>query len=273
MHQLRPLALALLAGASIAAPAAHASSQAVRAASHASSTAYGRQCADQSKRHLPGGTRSRFSKCVTAMAKLARAETRAPRSACSALPSKRAAGSSTSPQSRCVKAGTALIRRGNGIDRAFADAMIAHHLVAIEMAQLALTQGQSDVIRAIAASITSSQNAEIATLRQVSAALQGAGMKPVTMGLSKAQMGVGHDDVSRLVGASPFDVFFIDMMVPHDQAAIAMSGVLLERGVSATSRGLAQQITRTQAADVELMRAYRIQLTGSPGPDEGVIPH
>ncbi len=266
------IALALIVAAGVAAQAAQASSQSARASSHAVSAAYAEQCRGQSKKHLAGSARSRFSKCIAAMTRLARAETRSPTTACGSLPRTRTAGTRISSYSRCVTAGTALIRNGNGIDRAFVDEMILHHVAAVDMAKLALTQGQSDFLRNLAASIISSQTEEIATLRRLSATLRQSGMKAVTMGLTKAEKGMGHD-VSHLAGANPFDVHFIDMMIPHHQGAIAMSNVLLERGASPATRVLAQQIARAQAPEIELMRAYRIQLTGSAGPEEGVVPH
>jgi uncharacterized protein (DUF305 family) len=203
------------------------------------------------------------------MTRLARAETRSPRSASAALPNKRAAGSSTSPRSRCVKAGAALIRDGNGLDRAFVDEMIPHHVAAVQMAQIALTQGQSDFVRTLAASIINSQNVEIETMRRLSATLAARGMKAVDMGLTRAQMGMDHD-MSHLAGAVAFDVEFVDMMIPHHQGAITMSSVLFERGVSPATRALAQQITGAQATEIEAMRAFRQQVTGSsePAPDD-----
>ena len=70
--------------------------------------AYGRLCAKESKKHVPGTKGTPFSRCVTAMAKAASGEAKTARAACAGLSHKHTAGTSGSPYSRCVTAASRL---------------------------------------------------------------------------------------------------------------------------------------------------------------------
>ncbi len=263
-HARRNVAFAALVLVAVATgPPAPAS-----AAGAGAKPAYAKRCNDQSRLPSAGTKTSSYARCVRAMTRLARAHSRSPVLACGTLSRKRLARTRTSAFARCVRSGTALIRNGNGIDRAYVDDMIPHHVAAVEMARLALTQGESEYIRALGASIIRSQNAEIATMRAMSAKLRLAGIGAVDMRLSQAQMGMDHD-MSHLAGISPFDVPFVDMMIPHHQGAITMSNVLFARGVGRRTRALAEQIVSAQTREILAMREFRRQLTGTPEPPPG----
>jgi hypothetical protein len=73
--------------------------------------AYGRHCQDQSKKRVTGEKGTAFSRCVTAMAKLASGATTSPRSACQTLSKKRVAGEKGTAFSRCVSEGAKLRRQ------------------------------------------------------------------------------------------------------------------------------------------------------------------
>ena len=75
----------------------------------AKAKAYGRYCQGQSKEHVKGEKGTRFSQCVTAMAKLASGATSSPKTACSAM-TKARQGRKASPFSTCVEAGTKLLK-------------------------------------------------------------------------------------------------------------------------------------------------------------------
>jgi hypothetical protein len=73
------------------------------------SKAYGRYCRNQSKRHVPGQIGTSFSRCLTAMAKLATGVTKFAWTACKPLSKKPIPGQTGSPFSRCVVAGARLL--------------------------------------------------------------------------------------------------------------------------------------------------------------------
>ena len=69
--------------------------------------AYGKQCQNQSKKHVAGQTGTPFSRCVTAMAKVATGKAN-PTTACKTLSKKHVAGQKGTPYSRCVVAAAQL---------------------------------------------------------------------------------------------------------------------------------------------------------------------
>jgi hypothetical protein len=69
--------------------------------------AYGKQCQDQSKKHVTGQQGTPFSRCVTAMAKVATGKAN-PTTACKTLSNKHSAGQKGTPYSRCVVAAAQL---------------------------------------------------------------------------------------------------------------------------------------------------------------------
>jgi hypothetical protein len=70
----------------------------------AKAKAYGFYCRGESKKHVAGQHGTPFSKCVTAMAKLATGKTGNPARACRAESHKHVAGQRGTPFSRCVRA-------------------------------------------------------------------------------------------------------------------------------------------------------------------------
>lgn len=249
----------LLAVGALGASPLHAASP-----SGAELRAYGKRCQGQSKERVAGSRQTPFARCVTAMARLATAKSRSPRIACLGLSRKRVAGTRSTPYARCVSQGARLIRRGNGIDLSYVEEMIPHHVAAVEMARLSPGRAQSGFVLTLSQIIIRSQSEEIATMRRMAARLRAAGIRPVSMGLSKAEMGMDHD-ASHLVNANPYDVAFVQMMIPHHQGAITMSNVLRRKGAGRATKRLARQITSAQSTEIQAMRDFLTQY-GAPAP-------
>jgi hypothetical protein len=74
----------------------------------AKAKAYGKYCQGESKKHVAGQRGTPFSKCVTAMAKLANGQLDSPRTACKDESKKHVAGRHGTPFSLCVAAGAKL---------------------------------------------------------------------------------------------------------------------------------------------------------------------
>jgi uncharacterized protein (DUF305 family) len=263
----RPIRVAGLTAALLAAGALGATPSYAAAPSGAEVRAYGKHCQGQSKQRVARSQRTPFARCVTAMARLATAKSRSPRIACVGLSRKRVAGTRATAYSRCVSQGARLIRHGNGIDLAFVEDMIPHHVSAVEMAELAPGRARSAFILNLARDIIRSQNVEIATMRRMAARMRAAGIRPVSLGLTEAEAGMDHD-ASHLVNANPFDVPFAQMMIPHHQGAINMSRVLQRKGVGSATKRLARQITAAQTREIAAMRAFLAQ-SGAPAPGAG----
>lgn len=66
--------------------------------------AYGKLCQGETKKHVKGEKGTAFSRCVTAMAKVASGQTKSVRAACAGLSRKPTSGEHGTPFSRCVVA-------------------------------------------------------------------------------------------------------------------------------------------------------------------------
>jgi hypothetical protein len=103
------LAALVLAPAVLAASPSKAS-----AGAGAAEQTYGKHCGPKTKRADRGGTRT---KCIAAMAKLARGDSASPKKACRALSRKRIKGERKSAFVRCVAEGKKLLKAKKRADR------------------------------------------------------------------------------------------------------------------------------------------------------------
>jgi len=158
---------------------------------------------------------------------------------------------------------------GNGTDRAFAAEMIPHHQSAVAMAKTAQEQTNRSEIKALAANIVRSQNAEIATLKRLDGELAKSGVAKGDLELSESMMGMSMDD-SMLMNAKPFDRQFIDMMVPHHQGAIRMARIELAKGKNAQLKKLAEAVVQAQSREIGQMNNWRMTWYGAMSPSGGV---
>lgn len=112
------IAVGAFAAPAIAAPPA-SSPGAAKQAAKANAKAYGKLCAAESKKHESGQKGTDFSRCVTAMAKTAKAAKVAkadgakkpnPTTGCKTMSKKHTKGEKGTPYSRCVSAAAKLLR-------------------------------------------------------------------------------------------------------------------------------------------------------------------
>jgi uncharacterized protein (DUF305 family) len=166
-------------------------------------------------------------------------------------------------------------------DAAFARQMTMHHSKAIELAKVAIEEGEHKAIKATARNIVNSQKREIDRLMKIAdhrdippSATHGQTqmMEDLdTLGLTMKQSGVSME-MGPLSGADPFDRKFIDMMVPHHQGALLMARVELRRGKVGRLRQIASSIVEAQAKEIRQMNEWRTAWYGSPSP-AGAVPN
>jgi uncharacterized protein (DUF305 family) len=78
-------------------------------------------------------------------------------------------------------------------------------------------------------------------------------------------------DVEQLrLAPEPFDVAFIDAMVPHHQDAVDASRAVLQRGIRPETRTLASAIVDAQLREIGLMQQWRVAWSGNAGPSQVV---
>ena len=164
-------------------------------------------------------------------------------------------------------------------DRQFIDMMVPHHEGAVEMARIAEQRSQRPEIRAMAADILRTQASEIERMKAWRKAWYGSDQTPP---MSKMPMvdgmqmpsGGGHArhgggasssqtmdmaaDVAKLRTApEPFDLAFIDAMIPHHQDAIEASKAAATRAQREEIKALAREIVESQQREVEALRQWR----------------
>ena len=161
-------------------------------------------------------------------------------------------------------------------EKAFLTGMVHHHLTGIEMAEIASKRGRSAFVRRLGEEIASTQEPEIAKMKEIYQRLIGGELKPDpgahdALGLTAAQAGMTHDEGTNkmLREARPFDRALVDEMVHHHRGAVKMAEVVLETAQDSEIRDLAEAIVSTQQREIEEMNAFRRKRYGSSVPEAG----
>lgn len=160
-------------------------------------------------------------------------------------------------------------------DLVFIDAMIAHHDGAVAMAGLALGASERPEIRELATGIIATQGAEIESLLEwrlawypeedpvpanVVTGLTDEGMMTAggMGGMGQGSMASDTDlALSRLcVPDGPFDLAFLEEMVPHHQGAIGMARLAADRAEHPELIELATAIVAGQEAEIARMTGW-----------------
>ena len=138
---------------------------------------------------------------------------------------------------------------------AFIDAMVPHHEGAVETAQVALRNSEHEEIKRLSRDIISAQRAEIEQLGEIRQEIGAQGPPPEMSDMDMEMMGMTDPD--ELANQEPFDLAFIDAMIPHHQSAIAMAKVALEESNNPEIRGIAEDIVRAQEREISQMKEWR----------------
>lgn len=155
-----------------------------------------------------------------------------------------------------MMAPAALVQNGQYSDERFIDMMVPHHLMAIEMAQVAQKQGEHAQIKQLAATIIATQGQEITELKALKQRLYGTAQTPTMM--NPMQMdNTGMLMPNQLAQQHPFDRAFIDSMIPHHASAIEMASVALQRSSNPDIKRIAQGIVTAQSAEIGQLIQWR----------------
>ncbi len=152
----------------------------------------------------------------------------------------------------------ALIVDGEYSDERFIDMMAAHHQMAIDMAQIAQQEAQLPGIRRIADDVVSSQQAEIDELRSIKEEEFGSSEVPLMMSPEEPSM-YAMEMPDQLAGQEPFDLAFIDSMIPHHASAIEMASTANMRSENPEIKRLARGIIDAQSREIGEMIELRQQ--------------
>ncbi|HKH77187.1 MAG TPA: DUF305 domain-containing protein [Rubrobacteraceae bacterium] len=154
----------------------------------------------------------------------------------------------------------------------FARDMVVHHAQAVQMAEIVRGKTESEEIRTLAANIALTQQAQIG---QMQGWLQVWDLPPT--GTEPAMSWMGHptegrmpgmaapEELDRLQRASPeeADVLFLQLMIPHHEAALPMAEAVLEETDREEVQQLAAAVATSQEAEIrvlqELLQRHGVQ--------------
>ncbi len=145
-------------------------------------------------------------------------------------------------------------------DLMFIDAMVAHHQGAIAMAQPADSNAMYPELKDFAHKVVDDQSREVALMTQWRDQwFPGRTKTPNILdmpGMSKTMMDISPMHMEKMTGAA-FDKMFVDMMIPHHEAAVTMAKDALARSQRPEIRELAQRIIDAQQREIEMMNRWK----------------
>lgn len=134
--------------------------------------------------------------------------------------------------------------KGRAFDVAWTGRMIAHHQMAIDMAEAELTGGRNAQVKAAARQVIAAQRREIDLMKSWR---------------KSWGTGVGSGMVMDFVRPAPgqsWDRWFLTGMIPHHQGAVEMAKLVPTRTQNAAVRKLAREIIASQSAEINQYRAW-----------------
>ncbi|MEK9520773.1 DUF305 domain-containing protein [Streptomyces venezuelae] len=169
------------------------------------------------------------------------------------------ASASTSTPAPASSSGGAAAASGpfNDADVMFAQMMIPHHEQALEMARLAEGRASDPEVRKLVTAIERAQDPEIRKMRAWLAGWD----RPESAGHGSdgghgmAGM-MSEQDMKSLaaVEGTAFDRRFAELMIAHHDGAVAMAKDEQRNGENPTAKALADDVVRTQSAEVTALR-------------------
>jgi uncharacterized protein (DUF305 family) len=150
-------------------------------------------------------------------------------------------------------------------DQRFLDQMIIHHQSAVMSAQMMIADSARPELRDLAQRIIGGQQREIDQMRQWRQDWYGA----TNAGSTPDMMGgmMNRDQMRQMMGANvDLDQMFLQMMIPHHEAAITIAEQALEQAEHPEIKTLAQEIISTQRAEIAKMQGYLSDWYGAQSP-------
>jgi uncharacterized protein (DUF305 family) len=136
----------------------------------------------------------------------------------------------------------------------FIDQMVPHHQMAVHSAQMIANSARPE-LRDLAQRISSTQQAEIDQMIEWRETwFPEAPAAPAMMMDNQGGMMGGQGGM--MGNQEQMDRMFLEMMIPHHEAAISMAQQALETSERPELRALAEAIISSQTAEIEEMRGY-----------------
>jgi uncharacterized protein (DUF305 family) len=141
-------------------------------------------------------------------------------------------------------------------DLRFLDQMVPHHQMAVHSAQMMIANSERPELRDLAQRIISAQQTEIDQMGQWRAAWFPDAAPAPSMTMMGGQGGMMGGQGGMMGDQAQMDRLFLEMMIPHHEAAISMARQALDESERPEMRGLAEEIISSQTAEIDEMRGY-----------------
>ena len=143
----------------------------------------------------------------------------------------------------------------NVIDAMFVEMMLPHHEQAIVMSDMALepSRGASTEVVELAQQIKSVQEIEIALLRDLATRANDLGDDH----MHEMRGMLTEDELAALgsLSGGEFDRAWLEGMIAHHEGAVEMANDVLRDGRNQSVRTLANEVVKTQLAEIDVMKA------------------
>ena len=161
-------------------------------------------------------------------------------------------------------------RRASRFEIDFMKGRIDHHAMAIEMAEICLTNAIHEELRALCEDIIAAQSAEIERMQSWIRDWYGVSYEP-RMKRSDERM------LARLASLSgaQFEIEFMQMMIEHHERAIEEAEDCVQRAYHRQLRRLCENIIEAQSAEIEQLQTWLCEWydicegSGAPEPEKG----
>ncbi len=183
-----------------------------------------------------------------------------------------------------LEIGTGMPEEGSA-EAGFVRDMTIHHAQAVEMAEIVRDKTESEEIRMLAADIALTQQAQIGQMHgwldvwNLPATGEEPAMSWMRMPTEDRMPGMASPaEIDELQNASPeeADKLFLQLMIPHHEAAVPMANAIIEETDQEEVNRLASAIAASQQAEIEMMqgmlniRGVTVESSSSP---HGEGPH
>ena len=152
--------------------------------------------------------------------------------------------------SACSPASHTSMAKDVPYDALFIDSMIEHHQGAVDMAEQALMQAEHPELRVLAEAILADQKTEIAQMQSWRQTWYPDLSPTEGMHMDMGPMEAAEDTTK------PYDLRFIEAMIPHHEGAIEMAKDALKNATRAEIRELAQAIITAQETEIAQMKQW-----------------
>ena len=141
-------------------------------------------------------------------------------------------------------------------DLRFLDQMVPHHQMAVHSAQMMIAGSERPKLRDLAQRVISAQQAEIDHMTQWRTSWFPDAPAAPSMTMMGGQGSMMGGQGGMMGGQEQMDRLFLEMMIPHHEAAIGMARQALAESERPEIRALAEVIISSQTAEIDEMRSY-----------------